>query len=1557
MMVDREHGSASMDADVDFRLLFESSPDLYLVLNAQLKIVAVSDAYTRATLTRRDEILGKTMFQVFPDNPNDPSAEGQRNLRASLQRVLLSGKPDTMPVQKYDIPKPGGEGFEERYWSPMNIPIFGKDGRIAYVLHRAEDLTDFIRVKQLGVEQSELNENLRAQAVKMEVELFARAKEVACASAELKAANEELSRLYAKTLELDELKTRFFANVSHEFRTPLSLMLGPLEDLKAQFAPTSSTPAPAVHERIDLVHRNGLRLLKLVNSLLDFSRIEAGRMDAAYEATDLAAYTTELVSVFSSATEKAGLKLIVSCPAMPEQVYVDRQMWEKVVINLLSNAFKHTFEGEIEVSLHWSGKSVELAVRDTGVGIAADQLEHVFERFHRVPNVRSRSHEGTGIGLALVRELARLHGGDITVTSTPNVGSTFTVFILTGTAHLPAKHIHPAQASSPHANEADFIADEVLRWDQGPESATGPGVQIETDKSAWPNSSDGAHIILADDNADMRGYLARLLQAKGYDVTAVRDGEAALAAVRDQRPDLVLTDIMMPGLDGIGLLGALRENQETSTIPVILLSARAGEEELIEGLNHKADGYLTKPFSARELLAHIGARLEISRLRNDLENQLRTQEAAREFRSLAETLPQIVWATRPDGWNVYHNQRWVEYTGLTLEESYGHGWITAVHPDDKQRAWDAWQRATRHIETYSLEFRLRRADGVYRWWLIRGVPLLNEQGEIQRWYGTCTDIQDLKQAHIAVRESEERLHFALEICNTGAWEVDLETHAAYRSIEHARIFGYADLDSPWSSEKFLGHVVEEDRPRIAALIHDAFQTGSETRFECRIRRTDGEIRWIMAAGRFRVTRMDGNKQVAVGIVQDITERKQAEEMLLAKDLQYRLAIETSVDGFWMADTQGNIHQANEAYARMSGYQLEELTRLRISDLEAKETPEEMAAHIHQIINEGSARFETRHRRKDGSVWPVHVVVTYYPTDSGRFFIFLTDLTARKAAEEALELASSVYQHTSEGMVVTDENNLIIAVNPAFEKLTGYSIDEVRGKNPSILKSGRHDRSFYEGMWQQLLTEGHWSGELWDRRKDGTLYAKDLTINTIPNEEGAIYRFVALFSDITAKKQNEELIWRQANYDNLTKLPNRRMFQDRLEQEAKKANREGSSLAILLIDLDRFKEVNDSLGHEMGDLLLINAAQRIVSCVRDADTVARLGGDEFLIILSELTETGIVERVAQDLLARLAEPFALGLHQAYVSASVGISLYPGDTQSLEALLCHADQAMYAAKGAGRNCFSYFTPSLQAEAEKRMHLGNDLRAALANGQFQVHYQPIVEFFTGRVRKAEALIRWLHPVRGFVSPADFISLAEETGFIIPIGNWVFTQAVEQVKRWRQILDPAFQISVNKSPVQVRSEDKAHLPWIEYLKRNGVDGSSIAVEITEGLLLNAESETNAKLLQMRDGGMQVAIDDFGTGYSSLAYLKKFDIDYLKIDQSFVRNLEPYSDDLALCEAIIVMAHKLGLKVIAEGIETREQRDLLMAAGCDFGQGYLFARPMPAIQFEQKALGEGFWR
>jgi len=558
-----------------------------------------------------------------------------------------------------------------------------------------------------------------------------------------------------------------------------------------------------------------------------------------------------------------------------------------------------------------------------------------------------------------------------------------------------------------------------------------------------------------------------------------------------------------------------------------------------------------------------------------------------------------------------------------------------------------------------------------------------------------------------------------------------------------------------------------------------------------------------------------------------------------------------------------------------------------------------------------------------------------------------ELNARKQAEESLRLAAMVYENSSEGMLVTDADNHIVAVNPAFTRITGYELNDVLGKNPSVFSSGRHGPDFYPTMWNELDHTGQWQGEIWDRRKNGEIHAKYLTINTIPNADGSVYRRVALFLDITAQKQSEEFIWHQANFDALTQLPNRSMFHDRLEQDIRKAQRTNLALALLFIDLDLFKEVNDTLGHHIGDLLLVEAAKRITACVRDMDTVARLGGDEFTAILPELHENSSVERVTANILKKLAEPYRLGEEVIHITGSIGITVYPRDATDAEGLLKNADQAMYVAKNMGRNRFSYFTPALQEAAHSRLRLITDLREAIALQEFSVHYQPIVNLLTGEIHKAEALIRWQHPKRGLVSPSEFIPLAEEIGLITLIGDRVFREAARQAKRWRALHHPAFQISVNKSPKQFRESSNTVTAWFDYLHELGLPGDSLTIEITEGLLLNAVSDATDKLKSYRDGGIQIAIDDFGTGYSSLSYLKRFHIDYLKIDQSFVRDIDTDPNDMSLSRAIIVMAHALGLKVIAEGVETANQLKLLTDAGCDYAQGYFFSEALPVDQFE----------
>jgi diguanylate cyclase (GGDEF)-like protein/PAS domain S-box-containing protein len=479
-----------------------------------------------------------------------------------------------------------------------------------------------------------------------------------------------------------------------------------------------------------------------------------------------------------------------------------------------------------------------------------------------------------------------------------------------------------------------------------------------------------------------------------------------------------------------------------------------------------------------------------------------------------------------------------------------------------------------------------------------------------------------------------------------------------------------------------------------------------------------------------------------------------------------------------------------------------------------------------------------------------------------------------------------------------------------------------------------EKDAFVSEFRLLCKDGSWKWTL----------SRGMLVSRTP--DGKPLRMIGTHTDITERKQSEAQVFHLAHYDQITRLPNRILFLDRFEQEIKKTRRDGQTVTLMYLDLDRFKDVNDTLGHDMGDLLLKETAQRLVSCVRGSDTVARMGGDEFTVILNNLDSQSSAERVAQDILNKLAEPFNLGDELVYITTSIGISIFPNDGIEVEVLLKNADQAMYTAKEHGRNRYHYFTSSMQEAALARLHLSSDLRVALTTSQFKLYYQPIIELATGNIHKAEALIRWQHPVRGLVSPAEFIPIAEDTGMIVEIGDWVFIEAVNQVIKWR-LHYPDFQISVNRSPVQFRAIAKHHLHWVDYLDALGLPGNSISIEITEGLLLDARDIVISQLDEFTKAGIQVAIDDFGTGYSSLAYLSKFDIDYVKIDQSFVSNIQAGSSNMALCEAIIVMAHKLGKQVIAEGIETKAQLDLLISAGCDYGQGYFFAKPMPAMEFE----------
>ena len=578
------------------------------------------------------------------------------------------------------------------------------------------------------------------------------ATQISTAIASARAYEEERKRAEALA-EIDRTKTAFFSNVSHEFRTPLTLMLGPLEDMK-RMADGTDGLSTAQREQLDLIHRNGLRLLKLVNTLLDFSRIEAGRVQAIYVPTDLAAYTEDLASVFRAAIEKAGLRLIVDSPPLSERAYVDRDMWEKIVLNLLSNAFKFTSEGEIEVSLRPVGPYFELAVRDTGTGIPAAELPRVFERFHRVDGARGRTHEGTGIGLALVQELARLHGGSVSVESEQGKGSTFRVRIPQGRDHLPASQIGGARSLSSTALGAQPFVEEAMRW--LPDSrAPAPESELLMPESPAPSDTKRARILVADDNADMRDYLRRLLDPD-YDVRTVADGEAALAAIKQDAPDLLLADVMMPRMDGFNVLTRLRADSATNTLPVILLSARAGEEAKVEGLAAGANDYLVKPFSARELLARVDMNIRMEKLRREAEQTLR--ESEERFRHMADNAPVMVWISEPDGRSTFLSKSWYDFTGQRPETGMGFGWLDAVHPDDRRATEQAYLAANPRREGFRLEYRLRRNDGEYCWAIDAASPRLGPAGELLGYIGSVIDISDRKRLEQAREVMIAELH-------------------------------------------------------------------------------------------------------------------------------------------------------------------------------------------------------------------------------------------------------------------------------------------------------------------------------------------------------------------------------------------------------------------------------------------------------------------------------------------------------------------------------------------------------------------------------------------------------------------------------------------------------------------------------------------------------------------------------------------------------------------------------------------------------------------------------
>jgi diguanylate cyclase (GGDEF)-like protein/PAS domain S-box-containing protein len=563
--------------------------------------------------------------------------------------------------------------------------------------------------------------------------------------------------------------------------------------------------------------------------------------------------------------------------------------------------------------------------------------------------------------------------------------------------------------------------------------------------------------------------------------------------------------------------------------------------------------------------------------------------------------------------------------------------------------------------------------------------------------------------------------------------------------------------------------------------------------------------------------------------------------------------------------------------------------------------------------------------------------------------------ARKVAQYERDLTQAMMDSFPDQIFFKDTQSRFIRINPALAKRYGINdVAEAIGKSDLDFYGAEHAAKTARDELAIMQTGKPLLGVI-DHEvfPNGTTAWNVSTKMPLYDSEGCLIGTYGIAHDITEYKKSEQLIWQQANFDALTNLPNRRLLRDRWSEAVKTQIRSKLCSAFLMLDLDHFKEINDTLGHSRGDMLLVEAAKRITACLRSTDTVARLGGDEFAIIITKIVGSEPAAHLSQRIIQSLAKPFVLGEELAYVTASIGITLSPEDGSDIDILFKHADQAMYLSKSRGRNRYSFFTRDLEIKSQHRLRLANDLRQALPLQQLFVLYQPIVELANGRVHKAEALLRWQHPQLGLVSPAEFIPVAESSGQILEIGEWVFKEAARAVKEWRMQTGIPMQVSINKSPAQFQNQAGSPQAWLNHLGTLGLQGDAVVVEITESLLLENSAQVQRQLADMRTTGLQVSLDDFGTGYSALSYLQRYDFDFIKIDQSFVQDLTADSKNLSLCNAIIHMAHELGMKVVAEGIETRNQFDLLKAAGCDYGQGYLFAKPLSSdalVSFAKQA-------
>jgi diguanylate cyclase (GGDEF)-like protein/PAS domain S-box-containing protein len=941
----------------------------------------------------------------------------------------------------------------------------------------------------------------------------------------------------------------------------------------------------------------------------------------------------------------------------------------------------------------------------------------------------------------------------------------------------------------------------------------------------------------------------------------------------------------------------------------------------------------------------------ICALVRDITKRKRTEEAIQEseerFRSLVETTDEWIWAIDLNGRHTYSNPSIETILGYTPEEIVGTQSLSLLHEQDQKKvaaalptfinsktAWKGWILRWRH------------KDGSYKYLESNATPIMNSSGEITGFRGVDRDISQQRQALKELREEQERTRQYLEVAGVIMLSLDINGKVQMINRKGCEILGYPKeeiLQRDWFSNFLPSADAEPIRASFKKLIEGNI---SPMEYYENPVRTRGDGLRLIAWRNVLLTDSEGHITGVLASGADITDQRQAELEVKQANTEWNYAMDFFDEPIYLLDLERRIVRANQAFYKLTHSSKEAVIGRHIAEIlhpQGEESPCPVC-RAQEEKRDTVITMETDHADNPTGL-PIEVicrVIRNHVNEPTGILMTIRDLSRARQTQEKLSQSAAVFESTIEGIMITDPDLNIIAINPAFTNITGYTEAEAIGETPRLLKSERHKRDFYRELWDLLNKNEGWQGEIWNRRKNGEIYPEWLTISIVRDDNGKISNYIGVFSDISQLKQSQTRLEFLAHHDPLTSLPNRLLFGARLEHAIERARRNEAMVALLFLDLDRFKHINDSLGHTVGDALLEAVAQRFTELTREDDTVARLGGDEFVILMEEIDDSEYAAVLAEKIIKSLSAPFNVLEHELFVGTSIGISLFPQDGDNVEQLLSNADSAMYRAKDLGRSNYQFYTKELTAHAFEHMLLGGQLRKAIEQEQFVIHYQPQIDLINNKVIGVEALIRWQHPEHGLIPPGQFIPLAEDTNLIIPLGDWVLREACKQANSW---LDAGIEfgyISVNVAGPQIH-QDSLLKTVSEILTETKLPPERLELEITETFIMEQDAPAIELLLSLRRLGVSLAIDDFGTGYSSLSYLKQLPVNKLKIDRSFVNDLPEDENDAAITRAIIALGHSMLFTVIAEGVETETQRNFLIKEGCEQAQGYLYSKPVSA--------------